>query len=165
MLKMMGAVMICAACTYMGLRKSSELTKREKALKSIHTALGHLETEIGFSSNNLKHAFLNIENSAPLNGLFSDAAERIENFGIKKAWTYAVMNSKLTLLDSDRELLLMLGTRLGMTDTKNQLKHIGYMRELISAQAGLAEAERQRLSNIYRGGGVLLGLFIVLLVV
>lgn len=165
MLKIAGAVMICAACTYMGLKKSTELKNREKSLKSIHTALGHLETEIGFTANNLKRAFLNIEKSAELKGLFADAAERIENFGIKKAWTYAVMNSKLTLLESDRELLLMLGTRLGMTDTKNQLKHIGYMRELISAQAGSAEAEYRRLGSIYRGGGVLLGLFIVLLIV
>lgn len=155
--------MICAACTYMGIKRSGELRNREKSLKNIHTALGHLETEIGFSSNNLKRAFLNIEKSAPLKGLFADAADRIENFGIKKAWTYAVMNSSLTLLDADRELLLMLGTRLGMTDTKNQLKHIGYMRELIDAQACTAAAEYRRMGKVYSGGGILLGLFIVLL--
>lgn len=164
MLKLAGATMICAACAYLGIRKSNELRNREKSLKNIHTALGHLETEIGFSANNLKRAFLNIERTNNTKGIFSDAADRIEKFGIRKAWTYAVMNSKSAFSDSDRELLLMLGTRLGMTDTQNQLKHIGYMRELISAQASTAEAEYKRLGNIYRGGGVLTGLFIILII-
>ena len=58
----------------------------------------------------------------------------------------------------------MLGTKLGMTDTKNQLKHIGYVKELITAQAAAAENEYKRLGRIYRGGGVLTGLFIILVV-
>ncbi|MEE1224306.1 MAG: stage III sporulation protein AB [Clostridia bacterium] len=165
MLKLIGAIMICAACTYMGIRKSNELKNREKALKGMHAALGQLETEIGFCANDLKHAFVNICKNSDIHEIFEDAAQRIEKFGIRKAWTYAVMNCRAPFLDADRELLLMLGTRLGMTDTKNQLKHIGYMRELINAQANSAKSEYKRLGNIYRGGGILAGLFIILVIV
>lgn len=165
MLKLVGAAMICASCAYLGIRKSSELKNREKALRNIHTALGHLETEISFCANDLKSAFMNIDKNTDTHGIFKDAADRIEKFGIRKAWTYAVMNNKAEFVESDRELLLMLGTRLGMTDTKNQMKHIGYMRELISAQANTALSEYRRLGNMYRSGGILTGLFIILIII
>lgn len=165
LLKLIGAIMICAACTYMGIRKSNELRGRYKSLKNIETALGYLETEISFSSNDLKHAFMNIDKNADTKGLFRDASEKIEEFGIKKAWAYAVMKSTMPLLNADRELILMLSAKLGMTDTKNQLKHIGYIKELVNAQSVSAENEYNRLGRIYRGGGVLAGIFIILIIV
>lgn len=163
-LKLIGAVMICAACTYIGIKKSGELKGRYKSLRNIGTALGYLETEIGFCSNDLKRAFINIDRGTDTCGLFKDAADKIEEYGIKKAWAYAVLKSSMPILDSDRELMLMLGEKLGMTDTKSQLKHIGYVKELVNAQSESAESEYGRLGKIYRSGGLLAGLFIILVI-
>ena len=162
--KLIGALMIFAACTYTGMQKSGELKGRYSMLNAVSEALGYLETEIEFASNDLKNAFKNIDKNTKTHGLFADAAEKIEKLGIKRAWAYAVTKNTSSVSDADRELLLMLGTKLGMTDTKNQLKHIGYVKELITAQAAAAENEYKRLGRVYRGGGVLTGLFIILVV-
>ena len=52
-----------------------------------------------------------------------------------------------------------------MTDLKNQLKHIGYIKELLSAQAQNAENEYRRLGKIYGSGGLLTGIFIILVII
>ena len=165
MFKLIGAVMICAACTYLGIRKSALLKGRSVSLSNAVTALGYLETEMSFCANDLKLAFLNIDKSTDTKGLFKDAADRLEEYGIKKAWTYAVLKNDMPLADADRELLLMLCTKLGMTDLKNQLKHIGYIKELLSAQAQNAENEYRRLGKIYGSGGLLTGIFIILVII
>lgn len=163
--KLIGAAIIFTACTYWGLRKSTELKQRCTALGSISAALLQLETEISFCSNDLKRAFMNIDKSTHTYGLFKDAAERIERYGIKKAWAYAIVNNPLPLTDDDRELLLMLSSKLGMTDAKNQLRHISYIKELLNAQAASAAKEYQRLGKMYRSGGLLAGLFIILVII
>ena len=132
--KFIGAAVIFTACTYWGMRKSGELKGRCTALNGISAALMQLETEISFCANDLKRAFLNIDKNTRTHGLFRDAAERIERYGIKKAWAYAVVNNPMMLTEADRELVLMLSSKLGMTDTKNQLRHISYIKELVSAQ-------------------------------
>lgn len=165
LVKLVGALVIFISCTYFGIRRSAELKGRCTSLKNISAALMQLETEIAFSSNDLKRAFLNIDKSTKTYGLFRDAAERIGQYGIKKAWTYAVLKSPMPLSDSDRELLLMLSVKLGMTDAKNQLRHTAYINELVNAQAAAAEGEYRRLGRLYQSGGVLAGLFIVLVIV
>ena len=163
--KLIGAVMIFIACAYFGIRKSTELKGRCTSLRNLETAMGYLETEISFSANNLKRAFENINKSTDTRSLFGDAAKMIEEFGIKKAWGYAVMKNTMPILNSDKELLLMLGTKLGKTDMQNQLKHIGYIKTLLNAQGTVAENEYARLGKIYRSGGVLVGLFIILVII
>ena len=165
LVKLIGALVIFSACTYLGMRRSNELKGRCNALKNISAALLQLETEISFSANDLKRAFLNIEKNTRTRGLFKDAAERIEKYGIKKAWTYAVLNNPMPLTEADRELVLMLCAKLGMTDSKNQLKHTAYIRELVNAQQSAAENEYARLGKMYRNGGLLAGLFIVLVII
>lgn len=165
LIKLIGASIIFTACTYGGLRKSGDLKARYDALCGIAAALLQLETEISFCANDLKRAFLNIDKNTRTHGLFRDAAEHLEEYGIKKAWAYAVMKNPAPMTDDDRELVLMLASKLGMTDTKNQLKHIGFMKELVNARSAAAKNEYDRLGKIYRSGGLLAGLFIILVII
>lgn len=165
LIKLIGAGIIFASCAYLGLRKSGDLKARGNALDAVYAALLQLETEISFCVNDLKRAFLSIDKNTRTCGLFRDAAEHMEEYGIKKAWAYAVVKNPAPLNNDDRELILMLASKLGMTDAKNQLRHIAYIKELVSAQAAAAKSDYDRLGKIYRSGGLLAGLFIILIII
>ena len=81
MVKVIGAVMTGFACGYFGFRLSMALKTRVKSLADIRTSLEMLESEINFSVNKLKKAFMRVDR----NGLFTAAAEAMEEKGAKTA--------------------------------------------------------------------------------
>lgn len=160
MLKMMGAVMTGASCAYFGLRMRLNLKTRQKSLADILTSLEALEGEIGFSENRLKKAFERVDR----NGLFTLAAENIEQCGAKKAWCDAVnaMKNKLCLTDADCDALLTLGNNIGKTAGEEQIKSIRYVKSLITAQLAQASDNYSRHARLYSSGGVLVGALVVI---
>ena len=50
-----------------------------------------------------------------------------------------------------------------MTDTENQIKNIKYVRELLASEQKKAEGDYEQLGRLYRSGGVLGGLFLILI--
>lgn len=161
MVKLMGAVMTGFACGYFGFRLSMSLKKRVRSLTDICTSLEMLESEIGFTAERLKRAFLRVDR----NGLFTSAAAEIEDKGVKKAWNGAVEKSQkeLCLTDADCEALRMLGETIGKTDADNQIKHIKYVKTAVMAQRDGAQAEYDRFGRVYRNGGILIGLMIIII--
>ena len=69
------------------------------------------------------------------------------------------------LTDGDREILVMLGAQLGMTDRENQYKNICCTKNLIDKQYEQARQIRERTSRLYEGGGILAGAFAILLLI
>ncbi len=163
MVKVIGAVMTGFACGYFGFRLSMALRTRAKSLADIRTSLEMLESEINFSVNKLKKAFIR----ADRNGLFAAAAEGMEDKGIKIAWRDAVYasKSKLCLSDADNDILLMLGKNIGKTDTDDQLKNIRYIKTMIGEQEKQAQGEYSRFGRLYSSGGVLVGLMLVIILI
>lgn len=164
-LKIIGAVIILTVCAYAGFYFADRLKKRCVYLRNINTALSLLETEISFGGSRLKKALKSVDRTADTRGLFEETAEGLEELGIKKAWHNTVLKKRaeLCLTDSDAEALAALGARLGMTDTENQIKNIRYVKEMLNAQQKEAEGEYERLGRLYRGGGALAGLFLILI--
>lgn len=162
MLKLIGSFMIGGACVYLGFKRSMNMKKRLSSLKSIQNKLSLLESEIGFRGLDLKEAFINIDNS---NGIFSDAANYIEEEGIKKAWNNSVKKhcSKCCFTEGDVDTLLMLGQRLGMTDTENQIKHINGIKNILDIHIKAAQYDVEHFGRLYSGGGVLTGIFLILI--
>ncbi len=164
-MKLAGAAIIFFACLLAGIREADRLKKRTVYLKNIQTALNLLETEIAFGKNHLKRVFKSIEKSADCRGLFEETAENIESLGIKKAWRSALHNKEeeLCFKSGDTDTLLTLGNQLGMTDAENQIKNIKYIRELLEKNVQEAEGEYSRLGRLYRSGGAMAGLLLILL--
>lgn len=164
-MKLVGAVIIFLSCLIIGFRESDRLKKRTAYLKNVQTALNLIETEISFGKNHLKRIFEGIEKSADCCGLFSETAENIEKSGIKKSWNKSLSDKKdeLCLKNDDLEALMTLGNQLGMTDAENQIKNIRYIRELLEKNAQEAEGEYNRLGRLYRSGGIMAGLLLILL--
>lgn len=163
MVKIIGAVMTGFACGYLGFRMNMTLKIRVKSLADIAASLEMLESEINFSVNKLKKAFFRIDR----NGFFTSAAEYMEENGIKKAWEKAVNENKsrLCLTDADCEILLTLGSSIGRTDTEDQLKNIGYAKTMITMQEKQAQSDYGRMGKLYRSGGILAGLMLVIILI
>lgn len=163
MIKLMGAVMVGASCGYFGFRMSMSLKRRMENLSDIAVSLELLESEISFGQSRLTRAFERVDR----NGLFKSAASRIEELGINKAWRAAVEENrtKMCLTDSDADTLLMLGKNLGKTDTDDQLKHIKYIKTIIEGLSREAREEYKRLGKMYRSGGVLAGLMLIIILI
>lgn len=163
MVKFLGAVMTGLACAYLGLRMSITLKKRVRALSDILASLEMLESEISFSVNRLKKAFLR----ADRNGLFSCAANNMDQTGAGESWRRAVAENKsrLCLTDADCEGLNLLSANLGRTDAQEQLKSIRYVKTILREQEKQAQSEYARVGKLYRSGGVLVGIMIVIILV
>ena len=163
MIKVIGAVMTGFACAYFGIRLSASMKTRAQSLSDIRASLELLESEINFSVNKLKNAFIRIDR----NGLFTLAAKNINENGAKKSGEDAVsaMQSKLCLSGADVDVLKMFGQNIGKTDADDQLKNIRYIKTLISEQEKQAIAEYGRFGKLYRSGGVLAGLLVVIILI
>lgn len=164
-MKFIGAVMVFIVCAYCGFSLSDRLKKRQMYLSNIITALNLLETEISFGGSRLKRAFIRLDGASETCGLFKTAADRTETLGIKKAWREAVeeKQDELRLTNADTETLMSLGERLGMTDTENQVKNIRYVKNRLEAQLTAAQTEYKSMGRVLRSGGILAGLFLVLI--
>lgn len=160
MMKLMGAVMVGFACAYLGIKQSVALKTRAVSLADIRASLELLESEINFSVNKLKKAFMRVDR----NGLFALAAENMESMGAKKAWSDALreMRGKLCLCGADVDALLVLGQNIGRTDKDDQIKNIRYVKTVTARQESEAKAEYERFGKLYTSGGVLVGLLVVI---
>lgn len=161
-MKLIGAVLIFSACTWCGFKVSQSLKNRCVFLERFITALEILKTEIAFSGADLKTAF---ENAARISGasIFSQAALYIEKEGINMAWKRAV--EQVAISDADRRLIMLLSSRLGKTDAKGQVRHIEYVSGLVSEAKREAVSRYEGTGGLYRRGGVLLGMFAVLILI
>ena len=94
-------------------------------------------------------------------------AENMDEKGVKTAWTNAVneCSTKLSLKDADKDILMTLGKNIGRTDTDDQIKNIKYIKSMIAEQEKQAQSEYSRFGKMYRNGGVLVGLLIVIMLI
>ena len=158
MVKILGAIMTGFACGYLGFKISYAMKIRAESLNNIITSLEMLESEI-----KLKQAFMRVDKC----GLFKFAAENMDEKGVKTAWTNAVneCSTKLSLKDADKDILMTLGKNIGRTDTDDQIKNIKYIKSMIAEQEKQAQSEYRRFGKMYRNGGVLVGLLIVIMLI
>ncbi|MCD8180329.1 MAG: stage III sporulation protein AB [Firmicutes bacterium] len=163
MVKILGAVMTGAACGCFGFKLSLSMKTRVKSLADIAASLEMLESEISFSVNKLKKAFAR----ADRNGLFTSAADNMEENGIDRAWTEAVdkNKSRLCLTSADSDILLMLGKNIGRTDAEDQIKNIKYIKAMVKEREKQAQSDYDRFGKLYRSGGVLIGLMIIIILI
>lgn len=163
LVRIAGGVCIFAASVWLGMTKSYALKKREQYLFDTKAFLNLLEVEIQFSASRIKHTFSKLEKHVHLNGLLREAAEGLEEYGIRSAWENAVASRAVCLDEADRDILNMLGAELGMTDRQNQIKNIKHIEKLVEKQYESARKKREQLAKLYEGGGVLIGIFMIIL--
>lgn len=165
MTRLVGAVCVFVGCAYVGFAKSINMRRREECLLNIKTFLNMLDIQIQFSSDRLERCLRTADKHIRLGKLLSYTAEHIHTDGIQRAWADSVRINTPYLTDGDREILAALGTQLGMTDRENQYKNICCTKNLIDKQYEQARQLRERTARLYEGGGMLGGVFAVLLLI
>lgn len=156
--------LLCAAA---GFFKSYKLKCRCKNLCDVKAALSVLQTHIRFSKSEISIAMRKSACKNEAGRLFISAAEGTQNSGAAKAWTDAVEEYSPTLYftDEDKSTLLLLSSRLGMTDESGQLSNIEYVCNLLDVHIASARYDADKYCRLYSGGGVLAGLFLCLIII
>ena len=152
--------MILCAFAAWGFSVSLSMRRRCEVWKSFIAALEILKAEIGYSGAGLKTAFYAASKVSGLK-LFECAADKLADRGLDSAWADAVVKSNLN--EGDAEIVLMLSSKLGKTDAEGQIKHISYITSLAESAKNEAEAEYKEKGALFRRGGILTGVFVILL--
>lgn len=171
MLRLIGAVMIIAACGLVGIIVSKSYLLRPKYLHDLSAALQLLETEINYTRTSLPEACTIIAKriKEPVSQFFTCFAESLKNesgVNAQEAWD----NSLIVLADAgflkqDIEIIKQLGSVLGRSDAADQLKHITALQKRIQALAKVAELERDKNVRLWNYLGFCIGALVVLLLI
>lgn len=171
MFKIIGALMVTAATTTLGLRSAGRLKNRAKSLSGFVFALGIMKTEICNRLTPLPELMeiLARQTEEPVNVLFADCLVKLRSSRGKpfaEVWQGALLSSKeLELNDSEIDILRELGSALGRYDTERQGEAISSAKKRLEAQLQKAETERDKESKVRAMLGIAAGLAIAIILI
>lgn len=165
MLSLIGGGLICITASYGGFYFADRLRKRYDFLRNMKSALLYISSQIEFGRYELRRIFSHIEDNPSLFGFFSMCADKIYKDGIEKAWSASLcsVSTNAFLKEPETEALFALSKELGKSDVSGQKKAIALCVNLIDMSLESAKDEYERLSKTYRGCGILLGVFFLII--
>lgn len=170
MIKLFGAMMIFTACAMLGLYQAAAFENRVKQLRQLIQAFQRLETEIDYGFTPLPAALEKISSTIqePVAAIFRlSAAELRQNNGSTtiQSWKDAVNTSwhKTSMKAAEKDVVLQFGSTLGISDRKDQMKHIHLAKNQLQAEEMIAKEEQLRYAKMWKSLGVLGGVFIVIM--
>lgn len=171
MQKIIGAILIMAACTATGMKRSYAVSEEIAELKELLQMTVFLKGEIGGCAMGLGEAFAQtaLRLREPYASFLSLAAARLKEKRAVSLGEIFAECEKETLQKSflgkdERRCLQKLGNCLGYLDKEVQLEQLElYQKELEFSIAALRE-EMPGKKKMYQGLGILVGLMIVVLI-
>lgn len=170
MLKAIGAVLVIASCSAIGLQKSGDLKMRMKQLVMLKRMLLMLKGEIRYAKTPLPEAFDNIGKRIGncFGGFLTGLAEKLtEQSGqpFRELWKQAI-DDKLTetnLAKEDKEQLKKMGEDLGYLDSDMQINTIDLQVEQLELQLQRLEKGISGKTRVYNCLGIFCGILIAIL--
>ncbi len=169
MVKLLGALMVLAAAALYGFYRASTYARRPQHIRGLIHALQLLETEIVYGGTPLPEALRRVESQSPqpASQLFGRTAELLAAGGAttRDCWQQAAAElwPKTAMKSGERDIVLRLGSALGISDRDDQRKHLKLAASQLSAEEEIAREERQRYESMWRTLGVLVGALLVIL--
>ncbi|AEI41225.1 stage III sporulation protein SpoIIIAB [Paenibacillus mucilaginosus] len=170
MLKLLGAALVLLAGTLMGFHQAAQLARRPKQIADLIRLLQRLETEIVYGFTPLPEALRRTGGTcaAPVGTLFLETSRELERAEGEQAagvWERTITRGwrATAMKPQEREVLLQLGTTLGLTDREDQVKHLRLAVSQLQAESETARDEQQRYERMWKSLGVLLGALVVIL--
>lgn len=163
-LKILGCALVvlsgfCAGCFY-----SLGLSKRKGFLEQTAVFLELLQTNIRFSSADI---FSAVQASVPAKLQSVFILEKSADKSFEEIWKQAVdlipKNSGIN--NSDRELLINIGSELGKTDVDGQLSHLELCSSLVAVQLSDARETLLKKTRLYRALGLFAGVSIAIIII
>lgn len=171
-LKIIGALFVIGACTIMGFQAAWRFAERPRQIRQLVSCLSALQSYIYYSSIPLSQALrLSADGvEGTVVHMFTRAAELLTaDPALTPAGAFTIAkdeySSKLTLADSEQELLVLFSSHLGMMNRDEQCKNLLLIQDQLEKTACEATAARDGNMKMYRYLGVCGGLAIVILLI
>lgn len=172
-MKFAGAVMICAACTFWGIKKGEEIKKHYEQMLYIKKLLIMIRGEIKYNCGILGEVFLNISEKikAPYNKIFSDFSYNLENCDggmFNEKWETEVINEIIKQTDlkmTDVEELKELGLDFGYLDISMQLNYIDLCIDRLSEKIKTEHEKMEGGVKLARVLGIMSGVLITIIII
>jgi stage III sporulation protein AB len=170
MFKLIASLLVICSAGIAGLRAASAYSLRTRQLRTLQEALQLLDTEIMYGATPLPAALSKVAAAAgeAVGAVFSEAGAilgKSSGFTAGEAWNLAVERNirRTALTEEDRAILRSFGEALGSSDRADQHKHITLTAFHLRQEEEKAERDRQKNERIWKYGGFLVGIGIVLL--
>lgn len=171
-IKMLGCLMVFAGCTGLGLKLSSRLAERQRALQKLIDILLHLKSQICGLGVPLFAAFENIAQDN-IGGVWSNVflqcgdIMKEEHLDAGSAWKKSILKNKdqLPFNESEWEELSDFGEILGKSDRQNQESMLDMEKEKLAALEKKARENMATQGKLYRNMGALSGAAVVILLI
>jgi stage III sporulation protein AB len=170
MLKFVGGVLIIGAATLFGFLKAAHYVRRPKQIRELISALGRMETEIAYALTPLPEAFSSLSKQVaePLSTLFRLTSERLlasNGASTREIWHMSVKDvwTRTSMKQSEQDVVLQLGSVLGLTDRSDQIKHLRLAISQLQTEETESREEQRRYEKMWKSLGVLIGALIVIL--
>lgn len=170
MMKFIGALIIFLAGVLIGLHQAARYANRPKHIRQWIQGLQRLETEINYSFTPLAQALERTSKSsaAPTASIWLSASHKLAQNDSKttfECWSEAIEEGwdSTALKPTEKDILLQLGSTLGISDRSDQMKHIQLAMNQLQSEESIAKDEQQRYEKMWKTLGALGGALIVIL--
>ncbi|TWI55960.1 stage III sporulation protein SpoIIIAB [Halalkalibacter nanhaiisediminis] len=168
-MKLIGAVIIILATTWVGFEWAKRLSERPRQLRQLKVAIQSLEAEMMYGLTPLAEASNHISKQLPkpISFLFAQFSDRLLNKQetAYEAWEESIREvwQHTSLLDSEREVMMQFGSTLGQHDREQQQKQIKLTLAHLEREEQEAKDRQNRYERMIKSLGFLTGLLIVIL--
>jgi stage III sporulation protein AB len=168
--KLIASMLIICSSGMAGLLAGAAYSLRTRQLRTLQEALQLLDTEIMYGATPLPAALSKVAAAAGevVGSLFGEAGDLLgksRGLTAAEAWNLSVERNvrRTALIEEDRAILRSFGETLGSSDRAEQHKHITLTAFHLRQEEEKAEGNRQKNERIWKYGGFLVGIGIVLL--
>ena len=164
--RILGGILVCAACGLLGLYMSYKGVARAKQLTEFRRTLLMLKSEIEFAAYPLPQAFAHIaqKTEGGLGAFYESLSRRLtdKETGLAEAWEKGLTElSGSHLASEDLQAIGGLGNALGSIDSAVQIKAIDMTLAAIDDILARLAAQNAKDGKMYRRLGLLGGVLIV----
>ena len=164
--RILGGILVCAACGLLGLYMSHKGVARAKQLAEFRQSLLMLKSEIEFAAYPLPQAFAHIaqRTEGSLTAFYELLSHKLtgKEAGLADAWETGLTElSSSHLASEDLQAIGSLGNALGSIDSAAQIKAIDMTLTAIDVILARLAAQNTKDGKMYRRLGLLGGVLIV----
>lgn len=169
MFKLIGALLVIGATTWMGFDMSQHLSRRPKQLRLFRDCLQTLDAEIMYSHTPLQEAAKKIsaQMPEPLKSFFTIFANKLSQpeVSVKTAWEESLLAiwGKTDFKQNEYEILLQFGENLGKHDKFTQQKQIMLALTHLEREETQARDKQKQYEKLVKSLGFLSGLLFIIL--
>lgn len=170
-MKLIGAILLISATSYIGFDISKKLSSRTKELRMFIYSLQMIEAEMTFSHQSLRQIFIQVKEKTegPVASFYERLAEHLKK---PITYFYSLWNDELNLLkqqstlkESELTILQQFGKNIGNHTIEQQKKQIKLTIYYLQKQLDEAIEQKNKYDRTVKSLGFLVGLLIVLILI